>query len=237
MPEAIRVGFEISFDIAYLLIIWWLVIAMFRRRDAVAPANRQVALLVTVAFALLAFGDTGHVGFRVIDYARGSEAPVSLLGMPCHLLGLGTLATAITVTLFYVLMVAIWRYRFDKQYGSLEYLMFVAALLRLIMLAMPANQWDSPVTPHPWSTIRNLPLLVQGLVAYTIMRDAHRANDRTFWWIGIMIVVSFACYMAVVLLVQQIPLIGLLMIPKTIAYLVIAFLAYKSLYTGQSPAS
>ena len=45
-----------------------------------------------------------------------------------------------------------------------------------------------------------------------------------------MILVSFACYMAVVLFVQKIPLIGLLMIPKTIAYLVMAFLTYKALY-------
>ncbi len=227
--------FEISFDVVYLLLIWGLVITMFRRRDTVRPANRQVALLVVIAFALLAFGDTGHVGFRVMAYALGNEAPqVSLLGIHCSLLGLGTLTTAITVTLFYVLMAAIWRYRFDKQYGPLEYLMFVAALIRLILLAVPANQWDSPVPPQPWSIIRNLPLLVQGLVAYSIMRDAHRQNDRAFWWVGIMILISFACYMAVVLLVQQIPPIGLLMVPKTVAYLVMALLFYNSLYSREA---
>ncbi|HHN93934.1 MAG TPA: hypothetical protein ENK17_04135 [Anaerolineae bacterium] len=227
METTARVWFEVTFDIAYLVIIWGLVVTMIRRRNTVRPSDRLVARLVTIAFTLLAFGDTGHVGFRVLVYVLREHVP---FGTPAGLLGLGKLATAVTVTLFYVLMVAVWRHRFDKQYGPLEYLMFGAALLRLIMLTMPANRWDSPVSPHPWAIIRNMPLLVQGLVAFSFLRDGGRQGDQAFWWMGIMILISFACYMAVVLLVQRIPLIGLLMIPKTIAYLVMAFLAYKALY-------
>jgi hypothetical protein len=183
-----------------------------------------VAGLAMTAFALLAFGDTGHVGFRVAAYAMGDPAPqFSFLGMSFGLRGLGTAATAITVTLFYVLMVAIWRYRFDKQYGPFEHLLFVSALVRLVLLSLPANQWNSPVPPQPWSTIRNLPLLIQGLVAYLILRDARANKDRAFWWAGIMILASFACYMAVVLFVQQVPLIGMLMIPKTMTYIAYAY--------------
>jgi hypothetical protein len=184
-----------------------------------------------IAFALLALGDTGHVGFRVAAYAMGDPAPqISFLEMPFGLRGLGTAATAITVTLFYVLMVAIWRYRFDKQYGPFEHLLFASALVRLVLLSLPVNQWNSPVPPQPWSTIRNLPLLIQGLVAYLILRDARANKDRAFWWVGIMILVSFACYMAVVLLVQQVPLIGMLMIPKTMTYIAACLLLYNELY-------
>jgi hypothetical protein len=150
--------------------------------------------------------------------------------MPLGLRGLGTLATAITVTLFYVLMLAIWRSRFNRQYGPFEHLLLASALVRLLLLALPVNQWDSPVPPQPWSTIRNLPLLVQGLgVAYLILRDARANKDRTFWWIGMMILISYACYAAVVLFVQQVPLIGMLMIPKTVAYMAICLLAYNEL--------
>jgi len=167
----------------------------------------------------------------LLAYATGNTAlVVSFLGIPFSLPGIGTMATAITVTLFYVMMVAIWRYRFGKQYGPLEYLLFAAALVRLLLLAVPANQWNAPVPPQPWSTIRNLPLLVQGLVAYSILRDARANHDRTFWWIGLMILVSFTCYMAVVLFVQQVPLIGMLMIPKTVAYVVMCVLAYRALW-------
>lgn len=231
MPGTVRVWMEVSFDIFYLIVVWALVIAMFRHRATVRPENQRVAKLVMVAIALLAFGDTGHVGFRVAAYALGDPSPhFLLLGMSFGLRGVGTLATAITVTLFYVLMVAIWRYRFGKEYGPVEHLMFAAALIRLVLLALPVNRWDSPVSPQPWSIVRNLPLLVQGLVACLILGDARADGDRAFWWIGILILVSFSCYMPVVLFVQQVPQIGLLMIPKTVAYVGICVLAYRALY-------
>jgi hypothetical protein len=222
---------EVIFDVIYLAVIWSLVFKMYRRRSVVTPESRRVARLVMIAFTLLALGDTGHVGFQVVAYAMGDPAPrFSFLEMSFGLRGIGTLATAITVTLFYVLMVAIWRHRFDKQYGPFERLLFAAALVRLVLLALPVNQWDSPVPPQPWSVIRNLPLLIQGLVAYHMLRDAWIRKDRTFWWAGIMILVSFACYMAVVLLVQQMPLVGMLMIPKTVTYIAICLLFYNALY-------
>ena len=45
-----------------------------------------------------------------------------------------------------------------------------------------------------------------------------------------MILVSYACYIPVILWVQQMPIIGMLMIPKTIAYVAIAIIAYRGLY-------
>jgi hypothetical protein len=45
-----------------------------------------------------------------------------------------------------------------------------------------------------------------------------------------MILVSYALYIPVILFVQQVPLIGMLMIPKTMAYVAIGFIAYLNLY-------
>jgi hypothetical protein len=236
LSETLRVWIEVIFDTIYLIAVWYLVFAMYRHRSWVRPEDRRVATLTMIAFMLLALGDTAHVGFRVLTYVKGDTAArISFLGMPLALLGLGMLVTSITVTLFYVLILAIWRYRFDKQYGPFEYLLFASALIRLVMLALPLNQWDSPVSPQPWSTIRNLPLLLQGLgVAYLILRDAGASKDGTFWWIGIMILISYACYMAVVLFVEQVPLIGMLMIPKTVTYVVVCLLAYNRLYAAST---
>ncbi|MBK8050455.1 MAG: hypothetical protein IPK16_27150 [Anaerolineales bacterium] len=101
---------EVSFNILYLVVIWALVAAMFVRRNQVAPENQQVARLFRWAFFLLALGDTGHVGFRVIDYADGSlGGTMALFGRPVNMVGLGALATAITVTFFYVLVLMIWQ--------------------------------------------------------------------------------------------------------------------------------
>jgi hypothetical protein len=98
-------------------------------------------------------------------------------------------------------------------------------------MTLPGNDWNAIVPPRTFSLIRNLPLTISGLgVAYLILRDSIRANDRLFRWIGVMILVSYAFYLPVIFFVQQVPVIGMLMIPKTLAYVAIAILAYRSLW-------
>ncbi len=236
MPETVRTWIEISFNLAYLAVIWGLVIAMSRRRPMVAAADRRAADLVLWAFALLALGDTGHVGFRVLAYAQGGlQTRLTFRGLELGLVGLGALATAVTVTLFYVLMLEMWRVRFIKPYRWFGYLLLAIAMARMLLMIPAANQWNNVIPPQPWSFYRNLPLMFLGLgVAYLILRDARAAQDRAFGWIGVMILVSYACYIPVILLVQKVPIIGMLMIPKTIAYVAIGFLAYQDLYNVES---
>ena len=232
MTESMRMWVEIIFNITYLIVIWGLVIAMILRRPSVALADRRAADLVIWAFALLALGDTGHVGFRVWAYSQGSlETTVQVFGQAVGLVGLGALATAFTVTLFYVLMLELWRVRFHKRYGAFEYLLLAMAGLRLLMMLLPQNDWNAVVPPQPWSTLRNLPFTILGLgVAYLMLRDGRRAGDRAFQWIGAMILVSYACYIPVILFVQQAPMVGMLMIPKTLAYVAVGFIAYGELF-------
>ncbi|MFC2036591.1 hypothetical protein ACFLYD_01295 [Chloroflexota bacterium] len=232
MAETTRMWMEVTFNIAYLVVVWGLVVVMTRQRSAVEPSERRVAQLVRWAFAALALGDTGHVGFRVLAYAQGDlQATISLFGRQFGLVGLGALSTAITVTIFYVLMLEVWRVRFDRKYGWFEYLLLAATVLRFLLMIPSANQWNNTVPPQPWSLYRNLPLMALGLgVAYLFLRDARQAQDRAFTWIGIMILVSYALYLPVILFVQQMPTIGMLMIPKTMAYVAIGFIAYFRLY-------
>jgi len=229
---------EIAFNVTYLVVVWGFVIAMWRRRAFLAPDVRSYATLFIWAFGLLALGDTGHVGFRVWAYALGGlETTISILGMEVGLVGLGALSTAVTVTLFYVLMLLVWQRRFQKPLGGLGILLLAAAAMRLVVMVFPQNQWNSSVPPWNWSMIRNLPLMIQGLgVAYLILRDASLEKDRVFQWIGIMILVSFAFYLPVILFVQQAPMLGMLMIPKTMAYVAIAWLAYANLFPRSSRA-
>lgn len=237
MSESMRMWMEITFNIAYLIVVWGLVIAMYNRRRLVKPEDLKVADLVMKAFALLALGDTGHVGFRVVAYAMGDlESTISVLGIEMGLVGLGALATAITVTFFYVFVLMIWHERFQKPYGWFGILLFSAAAFRIVIMAFPANQWNNLVPPQPWGLFRNIPLMVQGLgVAYLILRDARVTNDRPFTWIGVCILISYALYIPVILFVQQVPLIGMLMIPKTMAYVAVAFIVYNALYRSSAP--
>lgn len=232
MTESSRMWVEILFNLSYLAVVWWLVVVMFRRRHSLAPKNRRAASLAAWAFLLLASGDTGHVGFRVLAYALGGlGAQVRILGQQVGLVGVGALSTAVTVTLFYMLVLALWRERFGQRYGAFAVLLLAAGVLRLGLMILPVNAWNSVVPPQPWSTIRNLPLVLQGLgAAGLILRDALRSRDRAFLWIGAMILVSYACYLPVILFVQRLPLLGMLMIPKTLAYVAIGLIAYFDLY-------
>jgi len=45
MSETLQMWMEISFDVAYLIVIWGLVLVMDRRRDTVLPEDRAVASL------------------------------------------------------------------------------------------------------------------------------------------------------------------------------------------------
>lgn len=232
MSDSMLMWVEIGFNVTYLIVVWGLVGVMILKRRQVAVEDWPAARLVIWAFALLALGDTGHVGFRVLAYALGSlEAQVGVFGLQLGLVGLGALSTAVTVTLFYMLMLELWRVRFKRQFGWFEYLLLAAGVARLAFMLLPVNQWNSVVPPQPWSTLRNLPLMLQGLgVAYLFLRDAGAKGDRAFQWIGVMILVSYACYIPVILFVQQAPLVGMLMIPKTMAYVAVGIIAYRELY-------
>ena len=223
---------EIGFNIAYLIVIWTLVVQMSRSIESVSPQNRRAAGLLRLAFILLAAGDTGHVGLRVLAYALGgTEAQAVILGTPMSLVGLGMLTTSVTVTLFYMLLVFVWRLRNDRPVSWFPNLLLTAGVVRLILMALPGNDWGSVIPPQPMSLYRNLPLILQGVgVTGMILVSAYRRQDTTFQWIGWMIVASFAFYVPVILFAQAVPLLGLLMIPKTCAYLAVAFIAYRALW-------
>jgi hypothetical protein len=98
-------------------------------------------------------------------------------------------------------------------------------------MVFPQNEWGNLVAPYEWALLRNMPLTVIGLaVAYFMLRDGFKTQDSRFKNFGYCIVISYAFYLPVILFVQTFPLIGMLMIPKTIAYMVMAFLVYKYYY-------
>ncbi len=238
MSESMRMWVEVSFNITYLVVVWGLVVAMRRRQPDVPADDKTLTQPFIWAFTLLALGDTGHVGFRVLAYAMdGLNTTVNVFGRRMDqvgLVGLGALSTAVTVTFFYVLMLVIWRRRFDKPYGWFGALLLVVTAARFIIMLFPQNQWNNEVPPQPWGIIRNLPLTILGLgVAYLMLRDALANRDNTFKWIALMIVVSYAMYIPVILFVQVAPMVGMLMIPKTLAYVAAGFIAYRDLFTAR----
>ena len=228
MSDQVLLWFEIIFDVFYLAAIWAITIYMFMKRDVLSEENKTIGLLFLLAFFLLALGDTGHVGFRVIAYARGGleDNPV--------LVGLGALATAVTVTGFYMIVAEIWRVRTKRSRTAIWWILMAVGIVRLLIMIPSGNDWGSVVPPFNWSLARNIPLMIQGLVvAVLLFVHGKKNNDAFSRNVSIMIFISYACYTPVILFVQQVPLIGMLMIPKTLAYVAVAVLALKLFKTSE----
>lgn len=232
MSAGMIAWFEILFNVTYLTAVWAIVALMTRFMTGVAPQERRVAGLVRLAFVLLAVGDTAHVGLRVIARLLGGEgAQVNVFGAPMSLIGLGTLATSFTVTLFYMLFVYVWQARYQRPANWFTSLLLAAGVLRLMLMALPTNDWGSLTPPYPMSLYRNLPLIIQGVgVISLFLYSASRTRDTLFQWVGVWIAVSYTFYIPVILFAHRAPLLGLLMIPKTCAYLAVAWLAYRGLW-------
>jgi hypothetical protein len=225
MSQEMRMYVEVGFNILYLVVVWTMNGIMSAQMNKVLQANRKIADLFRWAFVLLAVGDTGHVGFRVAAYAMGG------LEQNSALLGAGALATAVTVTLFYVVMLYIWKERYNGKFGLLEYSLLATVPVRLIVMAFPQNDWGASVPPVFWSLLRNLFLVILGVgVLYLYLRDSVKNKDRLFRWMAYCVFFSYLFYTPVILFSRDIPIIGMLMIPKTVMYVAIQFLAYYGLW-------
>jgi hypothetical protein len=231
MSAELRIVIELIFNVSYLLVIWTLVVLFLRQIRVTPQVDKPVLQRFIWAFGLLALGDTGHVGFRVIAYLRGGlEANSGLVGM-------GALGTAVTITFFYMILLDIWRIRYNKTLDWFEGFLLAAGIIRLVILAFPQNQWESLVPPYGWSLLRNSFLVFQGLgVMFLILRDSSLAKDTPFRLVGWMIGISYLFYAPVILWSAVVPLLGMLMIPKTCAYVAAAIIAYNMVKNSRKPA-
>ena len=219
------VQMEIGFNILYLLTIYAIVVLMARRSNSASYDNLSGSMVFLWAFVLLAIGDTGHVGFRLLAFARGGLEQNEVL------VGLGALATAITITTFYMLIAEVWVKHSGAKRSGLIWLVWILGVTRFVVMAFPGNRWGQVVPPFEPSLIRNSFLTAMGIiVVYLLLRDGIRQKDRFMTRSALAIIISFACYIPVVLLVQRYPMTGMLMIPKTIAYVVLALIGYKRLF-------
>ena len=163
---------------------------------------------------VLGGGDSFHLVPRAVSlWTTGLEANAAALGI-------GKLITSITMTIFYLILYYIWRERYQISGGkSLSVTMWVLTIARIALCAFPQNEWLSYPQPLLWGILRNVPFAIMGILLIVLFaEEAKRANDKVFRFMWLAITLSFAFYLPVVLFAEQIPMIGMLMIPKTLAY-------------------
>ena len=208
---------ETLFDAVYLT----LVIAIGLRMIRSSQGNRQFRLFGIMAVVLGA-GDAFHLIPRAVALCTtGLEHYTAALG-------LGKWITSITMTIFYVLLYYVWRQRYHiTGRGGLTAAVYVLAGLRILLCMMPQNQWLSADAPLSWGIYRNIPFALLGMVIIVLFyRSAREQGDRAFGWMWLTIVLSFGFYIPVVLWADTIPMIGMLMIPKTCAYVWTVLIGY-----------
>ncbi|MDD3334255.1 MAG: hypothetical protein PHI98_01950 [Eubacteriales bacterium] len=214
---------ETVFDILYLTTVVTLGILMLRR----CKGEKQYLLFGIMAITL-GLGDAFHLVPRA--YA------LCTTGLENHVAALGTgkFITSLTMTVFYVLLYYVWRLRYQVTgRRGLTVAIYGLAALRLILCLLPQNRWTSPDAPLSWGVYRNIPFALLGLVIIVLFyQSAKKHNDKAFRFLWLTVVLSFAFYIPVVLFADAFPLIGMLMIPKTCAYVWTVLIGYQAMKGG-----
>lgn len=211
---------ETVFDAFYLVFVISIGIRMVKG----SKNNRQFQLFGWMAIVLGA-GDFFHLVPRALALCTTGLENYTVP------LGLGKWITSVTMTVFYVLLYYVWRERYQiKGKNSLTIAIYALAIIRIALCMMPQNDWLSASAPLSWGIYRNIPFAVLGLLMIVLFyKSAKENNDTSFQWMWLTIVLSFGFYIPVVLWADVIPVIGMLMIPKTCAYVWTVVFGYNAM--------
>ena len=214
--------FEAVFDISYLAFDLIAAIIFF------IWANGRVLFdLYGILTLVLCIGDAFHLVPRVLRALRGTNPQIK------RRLGRGLQISSITMTVFYILLMYIWKETFPQfsLAPAIVCAVWISATIRIIICLFPQNDWTgdnsqasdtkqaSDTLRLRMSIMRNAVFVVTGLCVMWLYASSGAANgpemQRMVWAIAI----SFACYLPVTVLSRRYPLVGMLMIPKTCAYI------------------
>ena len=200
---------ESVFDIAYLT--FDLVAAIVFATQA---QGRTVFWLLALLSLVLGAGDAFHLVPRVVRELRGTDEHTEAR------LGLGLQVSSITMTAFYVILYHIWRTLFPQVEISpvVPAIVWVSALARIAICLLPQNNWLHAEGNPRLSLLRNSIFAVTGIVMVALFLLSGDTGGHGLWRMAIAITISFACYVPVTLWGHSNPKVGMLMIPKTCAY-------------------
>ena len=212
--------FETIFDILYLSTVIFLGYKMIKESK-----GRKQYWLFGIMAVVLGFGDAFHLIPRAIALCTTGLANYTAA------LGFGKMITSITMTIFYVLLYYVWRERYEvKGQDKFTWAVWILAISRVVLSLMPQNDWLSASAPLSWGIYRNIPFaILGGLIIYLFYKSARKANDKAFKNLWLTIVLSFGFYIPVVLFADSIPVVGILMIPKTCAYVWTVLIGYNAM--------
>ena len=211
---------ETLFDTAYLITVITLGIIMIRKSNA----SKQYRLFGIMA-VVLGLGDSFHLVPRALALCTTGLENYTIP------LGIGKLITSTTMTIFYILLYYVWRNRYQiSGKNEITIAVYLLSALRIILCLFPQNGWLQTNPPLSWGIYRNIPFALFGLLIIVLFfLESKRQHDTAFQYMWLTIVLSFGFYIPVVLWADTIPMIGMLMIPKTCAYVWTVLIGYQAM--------
>ena len=208
LPESI-------FDIGYLAFAIISGVLMLKN----AQGRRLAKLFGTMAL-VLGCGDAFHLIPRVLRYFTSLNSTAAL--------GIGKLVTSVTMTVFYVLLEYARRERYGDARKGVLLATWILAAVRIVLCCLPQNAWASENPPLLWGILRNIPFVIMGVMC-VILWAISAKGDKPLRFLWLYVLLSFAFYIPVVLFAQSVPIIGMLMLPKTVMYILMIVSFTKSL--------
>ena len=214
-----QVIMEPLFEIAYLICVITLGVLILKR----SSKRRQFKLFGIMAI-ILGCGDSFHLIPRI--YAMWTD------GLANHApsLGFGKAVTSVTMTVFYVMLYHVWLRRYGKKNtAALTCSVYALSAVRIALCLFPQNQWLSADAPLSWGIYRNIPFVILGLLIIVLyFRQSAVKSDKAFRLMWLAIALSFVFYIPVVLFADAVPALGMLMLPKTCAYVWIVWMGFAA---------
>jgi len=208
-----RIG-ESVFCIIYLLFDLIAGIIFFQH------SSSFLFLLYGIMTLLLGLGDSFHLIPRVIRNIKVNSKKIEWW------MSFGLIITSITMSLYYLFLYYVWKLLYNGVALSLiPILLWSFCFLRIFICLWPQNKWFSGGNIR-MAFYRNIIFLFMGIlevVLFFMLGGGYGIG------MGICILFSFLFYMPVALYGKINPKLGMLMMPKTIMYIIMICLGLSLL--------
>lgn len=192
----------------------------------VCSQGNLLFMLYGILTLTLCGGDAFHLVPRIKRAVRGSSEKIQ------RQLGRGLQISSITMTVFYIVLLYIWKLTFPEIHAPavIEIIIWVSAIVRIVICFLPQNNWLSEEGNMKLSVIRNAVFAVTGIGVIILYAISGNTYDYHMTRMVAAIIISFGCYLPVTLLSKKMPKVGLLMIPKTCAYIWVIVMGLQLLF-------
>ena len=189
--------------------------------------SKPLFLLYGIMTLLLGFGDAFHLVPRVIKHIKGESERVKWW------MNFGLAVTSVTMTVFYIILLYIWKVQNVSQSNRMitelatviTGIIWSTASARIAICLMPQNDWFGDGNKR-LSVCRNVIFSIIGaaeIILFLIMGGTYGIT------MAVCILLSFLFYLPVTLYAKENPKIGMLMIPKTVMYIIMIALGLAML--------